>query len=188
MRNWMAAAVTAMAFTLGGLAEAVATDLYERDAPTRRYSAYEDPRYADIYGRTPPPVPLLPERRYYGEGYGHPPPGVPIPRERVYREYDAPPAHRRHYADLPPRHHAYAAGRGCTPKDEVRFRLEQEGWIDLHGAEVGEAGSAYVKARRRSGRLFELQIDRCSGDVLHARPLELRERPYADYAAPRWRY
>ena len=33
---------------------------------------------------------------------------------------------------------------------------------------------------RRNGRTFQLKVDRCSGDVLTARPLD-QYRPYADY-------
>ena len=42
------------------------------------------------------------------------------------------------------------------------------------------ASIATVRARRPSGRLFELTIDRCSGEIVSARPLEPRRfGPYA---------
>jgi hypothetical protein len=177
MRNWLAAAATAAIVGLSLTSSVNAADMYDDDPPPRRHSAYDDPRYADIYGRGPPRP--SPERRYYDEDDR---PRVPIPRERVYREPPTP------YAEAPPRYRAYTSGRGCAPRDEVRFRLEQDGWGDLHAPEIADDATAFVRARRSSGRLFELQIDRCSGDVIHARPLEPRQRPFAGYAPPRWRY
>lgn len=174
MRKWLLAAVAVGSLAASAPA-ALAADLNYYDPPQRYGSAYDDPRYADLYGHSPPPP--IPERRYYGEPYGYG--AVPIPKEPVYRDYPPPPR----YGEAPPRYRTYAARPGCAPKDEVRFRLEQDGWTDFHGAEAINGNTGYVKARRRNGRLFVLTIDRCSGDLIEARPLEPRGLPYADH---RW--
>lgn len=159
-------------------APALAADLGDEPPPDRWSSAYEDPRYAYLYGRTPPPPPPTvyapPPRRYSYDD--HP----PVPREPVYRD---------RYAYAPPPREGYAdrwsydrrpQGRACLSREAAREAIERQGWSDFHDVQVVDHGTAYVKARRPSGRLFELQIDRCSGEVVNARPLEPRYRPYAD--------
>jgi hypothetical protein len=64
---------------------------------------------------------------------------------------------------------AYAE-RGCVPREEARDRLRAAGWYDFHAIERLDR-VVLVKARRRSGRLFDLTIDRCSGDIVDARPV-----------------
>lgn len=172
MRSWVLAAGLMAAAAATG---AQAADLY--DGPPDRYgSAYDDPRYADIYKYPAPPP------RYVA------PP--PVPRERVYREeyyereYDAP----RRYSGYEPRG-PYA--NGCLPRAEIKERLLRSGWHDFHDGDVrGEV--ATVRARRPSGRLFDLVIDRCSGEIVDARPLEPRRYgpfahggPYAYGPPPR---
>ena len=67
----------------------------------------------------------------------------------------------------------------------------------LHQLTTGEAGIchdgalkgnvAVVRARRPSGRLFELTIERCSGEIVSAYPLESRVfGPYAYGPRPWW--
>lgn len=178
MKRWLyglAASATLTALS----AAATAADLNYYDPPQRHGSAYDDPRYADLYGYAPPPPPPpFVEKRYYGERYGYD--RVPIPKEPVYRDYnDGVPPVRRRYSDVP-RHRVYGVKPACAPKDEVQFRLQQDGWHGFHDARPLDSETAQVKARRRNGRLFELTIDRCSGDVVQARPLEPRGMPYAD--------
>ncbi len=178
MKHWLYG--LAASATLAALSTAaVAADLNYDDPPQRYGSAYDDPRYADLYGHAPPPPPAPPfrEKRYYGEPYGYD--RVPIPKEPVYRDYEEVPPPVRRYSDVP-RHRIYGARPVCAPKDEVQFRLQQAGWQGFHDARPLDGDTAQVKARRRSGRLFELTIDRCSGDVIGARPLEPRGLPYAD--------
>ena len=174
MRNWLLAAIATASLAMSAPA-VLAADLNYYDPPQRYGSAYDDPRYADLYGHQPqPPPPPLPEKRYYGEHYGYN--AVPIPREPVYRDYP------------PPRYRTYAERPGCAPKDEVRFRLERDGWTGFHDAQILDGNTAYVKARRHNGRLFGLRVDRCSGDLIEARPLEPRGMPYADRRYDRYYY
>src|SRR5262249_33411815 len=129
--------------------------------PDRYGSAYDDPRYADIYRRQEPPPYAVP-----------PPYAAPVPRERVYRDdddaapYGRPP--RFSYSDPRPGY-----GGGCVPRDVLRERLMRHGWHDFHDGEL-RGNVAVVRARRPSGRLFELSIERCSGEIVSAYPLEGR--------------
>jgi hypothetical protein len=152
---------------VGGLLPAQAADLDERYEPGPRYgSAYEDPRYADLYGRPPAPPP----------SYGHPYPARPIPPAPIYRDHERYDPPYRRYSDAP-RSYAHEA---CTPKDEIQHRLRSEGWNSFHEPRVIDRNTAFVNARRPSGRLFELKLDRCSGTILASRPLEPR-RYYGPY-------
>ena len=131
----------------GFMTTAHAADLYD-DAPVRRGSAYDDPRYADMYGRPPAP----PQRAY---------------------EYDREPQPRR--------------AQNCPSKDEISRRLERDGWDGFKNPQLIDRDTATIDARRPSGRPYRLEVDRCTGEILAARPLELPrysadERPYRDYA------
>ena len=161
MRSLVLAAGLAVAMSTGALA----ADLDDEGPPPyRQGSAYDDPRYADIYrypDRPPPP--------YAGK---HPPPAA------VYRDEDdddyGPPPRRHSYADRGP---GYA--NRCVPRAEIKHRLLRQGWHDFHDPDP-RGDLASVRARRPSGRLFDLTIDRCSGEIVSARPLE--PRPYGPYA------
>ncbi len=159
MRSWvLAVGLMAAAVTTG----AKAADLYGEPPPDRYGSAYDDPRYSDIYK--------------YPKGPAYAPYAAPGPR--VYREdesYDYDPGPRR-YSYVEP---APPYGARCLPREVVKERLHAHGWHDFHRADLrGEI--ATVHARRPSGRLFLLSIDRCSGEVVDARPLE--GRPFGPYA------
>ena len=161
----LAAASLIAAMYLAGAPGASAADLGEDYGP-RYGAAYDDPRYADIY-RDPVPQP---PRRY----------------EQYEEEYDADDYDPQRLAEVPPyvRDRPYAHDRGCMPRREIRYRLKAEGWDDFHDIEFRD-GTALVRARRPSGELYELRVDRCSGDVVHARALHGPVwGPYA-YGSPR---
>ena len=125
----------------------------------RNGSAYDDPRYSDIY--------RYPDGRH------------PVPREPVYGnryddddrdDYQAP----RRYTYADPR--AYRGA--CVPREQIKYRLKEHGWHDFRDPEIrGEI--ATVLARRPSGRQFELTLDRCSGEIVNVQQLD---RPYGPYA------
>ncbi|HJU31024.1 MAG TPA: hypothetical protein VJ740_06210 [Hyphomicrobiaceae bacterium] len=167
MRSWVLAASLLAAAVSSG---AQAADLDEGPPPDRYGSAYDDPRYADIYKYPRPPA-YVP---------APPPPyaAAPLPRERVYRDDDGPDY------DHSPRRYSYTEpvppyASGCTPRALVKERLFRQGWRDFHDADL-RGGLATVRARRPSGRLFELTLDRCSGDIVRAEPLE--GRPWGPFA------
>ncbi len=56
------------------------------------------------------------------------------------------------------------------PREVARDRLRAAGWRGFHAVEPRD-DVVLVKARRPSGRLFDLTIDRCSGEVVDAKPI-----------------
>ncbi|MDH4982332.1 hypothetical protein [Hyphomicrobium sp. D-2] len=64
---------------------------------------------------------------------------------------------------------AYGRG-GCIPREVARDRLRDAGWRGFHAIEP-RGGVVLVKARRPDGRMYDLTIDRCSGEVVDAKPL-----------------
>jgi hypothetical protein len=162
---------------------ASAGDIYDK-AP-RHGSAYDDPRYADIYGDAP-------VRRYEPPRYA-PPPSYGPPRyaeryePREHSEYDD---RSRYYLRPMPGvrrfdGRRYADRGGCVDRRDIRDQLIAEGWRDFNDLEIrGEV--ALITARRPNGHAYRLKLDRCSGDILHARALN--ESPYDSYAQRRGAY
>jgi hypothetical protein len=195
MRSWLLAAglLAAAAASPAYMSPARAADIDGVPPPPRNgpYGGYyDDPRYAP---KAPPqyydeedddgPYGTPPAKRYtytpppsYGAPpppphYGAPPPpphyGAPPPRPG----YGPPPASK--YAGPPP-------GKSCVRSEHVRDRLTSEGWRDFHDGKPINDGLVTLRARRPNGRLFELTLHRCSGEVVEARPLQLR--PFGPYA------
>src|SRR5215813_9945628 len=110
MRRWILAA-SLLAAASAAIPAARAADLDEGPPPDRYGSAYDDPRYADIYKYPSPPPYAVPAPRPYA--------APPVPREGVYRdeEYgpDYYPGRQYSYADPAP---PYA--RHCAPREIVR--------------------------------------------------------------------
>ncbi|MFA5899621.1 MAG: hypothetical protein WC829_10960 [Hyphomicrobium sp.] len=104
--------------------------------------------------------------------------------EPPYEGYGEGPPARDRYADVPedfepPYPPQEYAGRGCIPREAARDRLRDAGWYGFHAVEP-RGRVVLVKARRPSGRLYDLTIDRCSGEVVDARPIYGRRLgPYA---------
>lgn len=170
----------ALSLTAGVLAAALAAtsvsaaDLdYGYVPPPDRYgSAYEDPRYRDLYGpETRPSYGYAP--RVYDPRYGDRVEG-PVPPGYVYRD--------RYAGAGPDRQRGYV--EGCLSRHDIKRRLASDGWQGFHDIEL-RGDVARVSARRYNGDLFSLKVDRCTGDVLKA---ELLERgsigPYADRRGP----
>jgi hypothetical protein len=158
-------AATLIAAVAAGAPEARAADL--EYGPRDRYSSpYDDQRYRDLYA-TPK----------YTERYQH--------EQRTYR-----PPHDSYRADeYVPEHRRYAEdhrfGSACLPRHEVRRRLRDQGWADFHDLEI-RPDVAILRARQYNGQLYDLRIDRCSGAIVHARPVEqFVPGPFA-YGPRRW--
>lgn len=157
-----------------GAAPARAADLDYGRIPTDRYSsAYEDPRYRDLYADPPRAYSHAPAPYYRGE----PPP--PVPPAYVYRD---PPPYR--YSEAPPSDWRYR--NGCVPREEIKRRLVNEGWGDFQDLEL-LGNVARVNARRPSGDLFALKVDRCTGDIVGSRLIARGGHgPYAYDNGSRW--
>lgn len=177
----LAASLLAVAIFTAAAFPAAAADL---SGSSRYDSPYDDPRYADIYGDPEPrrshPYDSYkdshdepPKRHADDDDYDDDdarPPASFVEREREReREYLRPMRPGRRFAApyRPERH----SGRynGCVPREEIKDRLRAEGWSDFHDLTL-DGEFAIVGARRPSGRLFELEVHRCSGEVVNARP------------------
>jgi hypothetical protein len=164
----LAAGLLAVAATQG----ARAADLDEGPPPDRYGSAYDDPRYVDMYRRPErPPYAIAPPPPYAG----------PVPPGRVYREEED------DVVTYGARRFSYnQTGPNCLPREVIQERLTRHGWHDFRDVAL-RGNLAVVNARRPSGRLFELSIERCSGEIVSAYPLEGRSfGPYAYRSWPWW--
>ena len=86
--------------------------------------------------------------------------GYPVPQPPpVYGEAAPPP--------LPPkRAHRFA----CLESWQIEERLSDDGWVDLDARSTRQ-GVTRINARRDdTGRPFTLRVDRCSGELISARP------------------
>jgi hypothetical protein len=165
MKSWvLAASLLAAAATTTTV---WAADLDEGPPPDR-YGAYEDPRYADMYAHPqPPPAYVPPPSRYASpvpQGYA-----PPVPPGYVHRDYgddyDGDDYRDRYAYGRPP-----AYGPSCAPHEVIKERLVREGWHNFR--DVEDRGEfATILARRPDGRPFALTLDRCSGEIVNARPL-----------------
>lgn len=172
------AAASAVAASLFAMSlPARSADLYE---PPRYGSAYEDPRYAEIFGDEQPAY----------DRYTEPRDDFEAPYNGSYR-YDGSHGFNGSYSykdedygplDDAPRYGV--RGEVCVPRHVARERLRADGWNDFQDFE--KSGSVLlVQARRPSGRLFDLTIDRCSGEIIAARPL-FNGRSYAGTPRHYW--
>ena len=172
-RNWATAAavVLGLAGSMVMGVSAQAADLSE--AYPGSGTPYDDPRYGDIYRHPLPPRYATPAPQPYAP-QAYPPPEYREEYRENYREQ------RGYLRDMnpPPAHY----GSACLPKHVIRDNLERRGWQDFQDLEA-HGNVVQVRARRPSGRAFDLSVDRCSGQVLEARPVE-RRAAHAD----QWRY
>ena len=67
-----------------------------------------------------------------------------------------------------------ASRAGCPTKDEISRGLERDGWSGFNNPRVLDRDTATVDARRPNGRPFQLELDRCTGEILAARQLDQR--------------
>jgi hypothetical protein len=219
MRSWLVLAAGLIA--TAAAAPVMAADIDGLPPPPPRSGAYGEP-YNGPYGRPygePPRAPHVPpsysdddDDRYDGPpvrkySYTPAPPraddrydGAPPVRKHSYTpapprdddRYDGPPPVRK-YSYAPPRHAAPPPVRGCVRSEQVRDRLTNEGWRDFHDGQPVSQTEVTLRARRPNGRLFELTLHRCTGELMEARPLQLRpfgpyayRQPYGPYGTWRW--
>lgn len=170
------------------LATAVVTPLEAADLDEGPYGGapYDEPGYGeeDYGGAEPPPA-------RYGEAPdqvepdrpgsikdGYPVP-VPEPRaaDRTYGGVER-------YDRRPPRH--YAPRYACLEAWQIRRKLRHEGWRQIR-PEGGHDGIVHIRARRfDSSSVFRLRVERCSGEILAAKPYYLRS--FADGDRRPWQY
>jgi hypothetical protein len=163
----LSAGVLAAAFLVSAM-PAAAADLDYRyvPPPDRHGSAYEDPRYRDIYGPEPSRpyayAPHAAEPRYE-ERAPLPPPG-PVPPGYVYGERQSERYGAERYASRFPRDEPRHVD-GCLRPGEIKRRLHEDGWSEFRDVDAN-GRVARIRARRANGDLFALRLDRCTGDIL----------------------
>lgn len=170
-------AVTLFASALVSISEARSADLSDGGYLPRYGSPYDDPRYADVF-RHPAPPPRH-EERY--EDDDDEAPSYDGPRRRAYRDDDGWRDRRwdQGYLRPMPRGPRFAdRERDCIPRRAIRERLKADGWGEFQDLEI-RGSTAIVTARRPDGRPFDLTIERCSGEIVSARPLRGGLGPYA---------
>jgi hypothetical protein len=140
---------------------ALAADM-DDGSPYPRGGVYDEPRYP----------PRAPPQRYDDDDEDDGP--------DTRNNYSRVPAPNK-YAHVPP-----YQGK-CVRSEDVRERLTSQGWRDFHAGQPVNDSIVTMRARRPNGRLFELTLHRCSGQVVDARPLEPRPNYYT-YRAPAEQY
>lgn len=73
---------------------------------------------------------------------------------------------------------------GCLPRHAIRQRLRDDGWRDIDKIDV-RGDTVVVTAERPNGKLYDLKVDRCSGDIVDSRVS--REEVYGEYRPARYR-
>lgn len=182
------------ALPLAGAPVATAADLNGPYGPATADSPYDDPRYADIYRDPKPPLPPR---------YGERPPAAPCPgytetceeeerysyaeprddyprrwsrKDRVEGEYLAPMPHAPSFEYRRTRREF--AEPECVHRREIRRELVRDGWSDFQDLEIRD-GFAFVTARRPRGQFYRLKVDRCDGEVVHAKRIDNGDDSYA---------
>ncbi len=76
--------------------------------------------------------------------------------------------------------------RRCVPPRDIRYGLKADGWFDFSGYEQDD-GVVCLRARRRdTGRLYEIELDSCSGLIVRAKPLRTRGFRRSRWLPERW--
>jgi hypothetical protein len=143
---------------------------------------------ADLDDGEPPPPPSWRGPPWKDGAYGYPPKGFAPPPGYYHDEDEAPPYKKYEHDDNGPYSKKYSGvpphKGGCVRSEQVRDRLTSTGWRDFHAGKAVSEATVTLRARRPSGRLFELILDRCSGEILQARALDGPPRPYYGFKGP----
>jgi hypothetical protein len=179
MKSWV--------FAAGLLAAAAALPAEAADvdgAPPPKGGPYSEPYDGYRYGPKGPPS--------YNDDEDDDRYDDRAPSKKYSDRYDDNPPTPKKYSTVPPKY-APPPGKGCVRSEQVREGLEAQGWRDFHAGQPVNGSVVTIRARRPSGRLFELTLDRCSGEIVEARPLQLRpfgpyayREPYGPFGAWRW--
>lgn len=157
-------------------------ETYERAAPRRyggaephpQYNSYKDDPGHLSYKDDPADVPGA-----IKDGYP-----VPMPPPK-YADTPPPPPRA-----LPPKRVDRFA---CLDSYEIERRLAHDGWTHIRAVNT-RRGVTHIRARRvDTGRPFSLRVDRCSGELISARPGPrvfggYRPWPERRWAGAGWRY
>jgi hypothetical protein len=187
LRMLAAGFVTALLLALS--TPTVAADLYDPYAPKYSGSPYDDPRYAELYGKPKP------YHRPYAEEpvedlYEDPDdddlepfdPGPPKRYAKPFEEFDewSDRPRWRKKPDFEPYHpkKTYLPPADCLSRHELRRELVRDGWSDFRDLEI-RGKTAFVTARRPNGTLYRLEVDRCAGEVVSANRLDGHWDSYA---------
>lgn len=57
---------------------------------------------------------------------------------------------------------------GCLPREAIRQRLREDGWRDIQRVDV-RRNTVVLTAERPNGQIFDIKVDRCSGNIIDAR-------------------
>jgi hypothetical protein len=72
---------------------------------------------------------------------------------------------------------------GCLPRHAIRERLRDEGWRDIQKID-SRGGEVIVTAERPNGKIYDLKVDRCSGEIIDSR---VSREVYGEYRPTRYR-
>ncbi len=142
---------------------------------------------------------------YYGPSHGTPmgdppdadydrPPAYKINKAKKYRyrDYDPPVEYGGSVKDdyvEPPYSRKYGRSyrrHRCVHPRDIRYGLKSDGWYDFAGYDEAD-GLICLRARRRdTGRLYEIELDSCSGLIVSATPLRSRGYRYRRFRSSRW--
>jgi hypothetical protein len=174
MKRWvLAAGLLAAALA----SQALAADLDDGEPPP----SWKGPSWKDgAYGY--PPKSIAPPPGYYHDDeddddrpYSKYEDDNDRPDSKYEDDDDGP---SKKYSSVPPHKGS------CVRSEQVRDRLTSAGWRDFHAGKAVNPTTVTLRARRPSGRLFELRLDRCSGEILHAHALNGPPRPYYGFKGP----
>jgi hypothetical protein len=178
-RLCVAVAIAVTTFACGPKAHAA--DLYgENYYPPQDAQPYDEPPYAEGERAPPPRAPYEHGPAQYDDNYDRPDRADRyVERDRPYDGRDDYPYRgslKDGYVPPPPRFadRSYGRNGNCLARWQVRSRLRSEGWVDLQPLERGDDMTLVSARRAESGRVFTLRVDRCSGEIVDARPHYLR--------------
>lgn len=188
LRMLAAGLVTALPLAMAPATTAVAADLYDPYEPKYSGSPYDDPRYADIYGKPKPYHRTYPDEPVE-EFYEAPDdvdlePLYPGPKRyaKPYDEFDdwSDRTRWRKKPDFEPYHpkKAYLPPVDCLSHHELHRELIRDGWSDFRDLKI-HGKIAFVSARRPNGTLYRLEVDRCAGEVVSAERVDGHPDSYA---------